>query len=208
MELFQLITKRLENYRDYSNFEMKKYKEKKPSKLNFKVIDGNIRIKLKKDVWILVEGDKIFLVDTYFPTKDGYVKAKKEFLVQFGGRYGKFSLVDSCIGWINKFINKPELTTSALASRYDPLVCANMYAEREDGSRVFVRVSNKRCNMIRASQINEARSQGVVVETGATINNSELPSMKLSSNKKAQKFTRKAYADNSKPSLVQGLRAR
>ena len=189
----QQILARLESYRDYSNFDMKKFVNSKPSGLNFKVIDSVIRIKLRRDMFIEVDGDDIYLVDTFIPNGDYVTKIDRQFIIAFKG-------LETGIGWIKKFIFNPDRIFKLLSSRLDPLIPCKMYIPTSETTKSYIRVNGKRANAIKASQIEEFRNEGVIIETGAKVDNTL--NMRIGAKKKVHSFNN-SKTDNSRTNLTQ-----
>ena len=190
----QCILARLECYRDYSQWTIKPYKYKNPSGLNVKAVGDSIRIKLKRDLFIHIEGSNVYLTDTIVPTLDGkYTRVPKSLVVGFKD-------VTSGIGWIKKFIENPSLPLKMVVSRMDPVVVCKMYLPNEDGSKKYIRVGGKHATGINASQIEEFKKEGVVFETGAK---EDIPlQMRIGAKKKVHSFNN-SKANNAHTNLTQ-----
>jgi hypothetical protein len=86
-------------------------------KLNYKVYEDCIKIKLKKDTFIFVYADRIELSDSFFVNKDQgiYYPIKNELLFNF-------KTVKQAVTYINRFIEHPDMVYKVFASRMDPYV--------------------------------------------------------------------------------------
>lgn len=131
----------------YSSFD-KQFIALRPSNLNWKVYEDAIKIKLRRDTFIFIKGDKVILHDTIF---NGM---RINDLVLY-----KFDTMQQLLRILTRLIARPGIVIKMAAAILDPYVVASF----KHGRSYLKDANGDRIQAIPRSEIEELEKQGVTV---------------------------------------------